>query len=48
MTEEKKLIISKVREFNNGQRVITVPSNDNTLENGDTVKIIKLVEGDVI
>lgn len=48
MSEEKKLIISKVRSFKNGQRVITVPSDDTTLENGDPVKIIKIVEGDII
>ena len=46
--DEKKLIISKVRSFNNGQRVITVPSEDTTLKDNDPVRIIKLIKGDVI
>lgn len=46
--EERRLIISKVRSFNNGQRVITVPKEDKTLEDGDPVKIIKIIKGDVI
>jgi len=45
-TNEKndKLIISKVRSFNNGQRVITVPKEDKTLEDGDPVEIIKIIK----
>ena len=45
---EDNLIIVRVREFKNGQRVITIPNDDKTLKAGDHVKIIKIKSGVVI
>ena len=41
---DNKLIISKVRHFKNGQRVVTIPKEDTTLTAGDVVKIERVVK----